>query len=468
MPAILIIGAITAIFAAPPTIKHTLLISGTDLNYVGIVDTNGTIAWKYDEVQSAAGNGQKNDCWLLPNGNVVYSYQWGVRIVDVRTSKVIWDRPTPKRNNQSGETHSCQPLDGGSSRFLVPECFADTAFIVEVDTAKNERRRIALKNQGNGTHGKWRQIRKTAQNTYLVSSYDLHHSYEYDTLGRLVHDFPAGGYVACRLENGNTLTGTGDDCRFVEYNASGTLVWEVNNTTAAVTGLGIGFGSEAQRLQNGNTIITNWGGHGTGFGAAVVEIKPDRTVVGAIPASFPTSIASVKVIDGWKFPVRQFTITATAGANGTIAPSGAVLVDSATDKTFTITANAGYGIDSVKVDGVSVGVENTYMFTSVKINHLISVVFEKTVAAQQTVIERVISTEPIIVSVGEGTILCAIPFTGTTFIRVFNWDGKRIAEHMVGGPGNYTLPARFARGVYAISFKNSGRAIKWNRTVAVK
>jgi hypothetical protein len=289
----------SVLFAAQPNIKHTMLISGTDLNYVGIVDTNGKIVWKYDEIQSAAGNGQKNDCWLLPNGNVSYSYQWGVRIVDVRTNKVVWDRPTPKRNNQSGETHSCQPLDGGSGKFLVPECFTDTAFIVEVDTAKKELRRIALKNQGGGTHGKWRQIRKTPQNTYLVSSYDLHHSYEYDTTGKLLRDFPAGGYVATRLDNGNTLIGTGEDCRFVEFNASGTQIWEVNNTTAAVSGLGIGFGSEAQRLPNGNTIITNWGGHGTGFGAAVVEIKPDRTVVGAIPSSFPTSIASVKIIDGW-------------------------------------------------------------------------------------------------------------------------------------------------------------------------
>jgi hypothetical protein len=291
----------SVLFAATPTIKHTMLISGTGLNYVGIVDTNGTVIWKFDEVESAAGNGQKNDCWLLPNGTVAYSYQWGVRIVDIRTQKVIWDRPTPKRNNQSGETHSCQPLDGGS-RFLVPECFTDTAFIVEVDTVKKELRRIALKNQGGGTHGKWRQIRKTPQNTYLVSSYDLHYSYEYDTTGKLLRDFPAGGYVATRLDNGNTLIGTGDDMRFVEYDAAGTKVWEVNNSTAAVSGLSIGFASEAQRLPSGNTIITNWGGHGTGYGAAIVEIKPDRTVVGAITASFPTSVASVKIIDGWSLP----------------------------------------------------------------------------------------------------------------------------------------------------------------------
>ena len=290
-------AATSALWAAMPMIKHTMLISGTGLDYVGIVDTTGKVVWKHVEVESS--NGQKNDSWLLPNGNVAYSYQWGVRIVEVKTDKVIWDRPTPKRNSQSGETHSCQPLDGGSSKFLVPECFNDTAFIVEVDTTKKEWRRIALKNQGGGTHGKWRQIRKTPQNTYIVSSYDLHHSYEYDTLGQLIHDFPTGGYFAFRLANGNTLIGTGTDMRFFEYDAGGSQIWVVNNSTESVSGLGIGFASEAQRLPNGNTIITNWGGHGAGYGAAVVEIKQDRTVVGAIPDSFPMNIASVKVIDGW-------------------------------------------------------------------------------------------------------------------------------------------------------------------------
>jgi hypothetical protein len=198
--------------------------------------------------------------------------------------------------------HSCQPLEGGSSKFLIGECFQDTAFIVEVDTTKKEWCRIPLKNQGGGTHGKWRQIRKTSQNTYLVSSMDLYKSFEYDTTGKLVREFSAGGYFASRLENGNTLTGTGGDCRFVEFDAGGTKIWEVNNSTSKVNNLVIGFGSEAQRLPNGNTIITNWGGHGTGSGASVVEIKPDRSVVGALPASFPTQIASVKVIDGWKFP----------------------------------------------------------------------------------------------------------------------------------------------------------------------
>jgi len=304
---------------AVPNVKHQLLISGTGLDYVGIVDSTGKLIWKHVEVESAPGNGQKNDSWLLPNGNIVYAYQWGIRIVNTRTNSVIWDRPTPKRGGQQGETHSCQPLDSGSSKFLVGESFNDTSFVVEVDTTRREWRRIALTGMGSGTHGQFRQIRRTMQKTYLVSSYSLHLSFEYDSTGKLVRQFPAGGYMASRLDNGNTIIATGEDMRVVEYNAGGTVVWEVNNTNLSISTVSIGFASEAARLPGGNSILTNWGGHGTGSGAAVVEIKSDRTIVGEVPDSFPARISSVKVVDNWTLPGKDIAIAPDAGADRAIS-----------------------------------------------------------------------------------------------------------------------------------------------------
>jgi hypothetical protein len=462
------IGVGTTIFAAPPNIKHTMLISGTGLDYVGIVDTTGKLVWKHAESELASGNGQKNDSWLLPDGNVAYAYQWGIRIVDIKTNKVIWDRQTPKRNGQTGETHSCQPLDGRSDKFLVPECFNDTAFIVEVDTTGKEWRRIGLLKQGDGAHGKWRQIRKTKNDSYLLSSMSLFHSYEYDTTGHLIHDFPAGGYVAERLDNGNTITGTGDNSRIVEFNSAGAQVWEVNNSTVAISGVGIGFASEVQRLSNGNTIITNWGGHGTGFGAAVIEILPDRSVIGAVPDSFPTKIASVKIIDGWNFQVKQFSITANVGSNGTIFPSGTVLVDSATNKTFTITANSGYAIDSVKVDDVNMGAVDTYTFTTIKASHTIEVTFKKNVSTSRSAMRKIWNGTPLITVARGGTISLLIPYSGTTFIRVFDCHGRMVAEQTAGNIGNCTLPKIFTNGIYTVALRNASEEKKWSRTVVVK
>jgi len=70
-----------------------------------------------------------------------------------------------------------------------------------------------------------------------------------------------------------------------------------------------------------------------------------------------------------------FTITATAGAGGTIAPSGTVTVEYGKDQTFTITPNTGYHILDVKVDGSSVGAVSTYTFTNVTANHTIEATF---------------------------------------------------------------------------------------------
>jgi hypothetical protein len=73
----------------------------------------------------------------------------------------------------------------------------------------------------------------------------------------------------------------------------------------------------------------------------------------------------------------QYTITATAGANGSISPNGAVSVTEGADQTFTFTPAAGYQIAQVKVDGNVVNVsENSYTFTNVQSAHSIEVSFE--------------------------------------------------------------------------------------------
>jgi len=458
------IGCITSVLAVPPNIKHTMLVTGTGLNYVGIIDTMGKLIWKHTENEGQ--NGQKNDSWLLPDGNVVYSYQWGVRIVDTRSDKVLWDRRTPKRNNQTGETHSCQPLDGRSDKFLVGECFNDTAFIVEVDTTGKEWKRIGILNQGGGTHGKWRQIRKTAKNTYLTSSMDLYKGYEFDSTGRLIYQFPSGGYVTQRLDNGNTITGTGGDCRFVEFDSTRKQVWEVTKIALQTAGVEIGFAAELQRLPSGNTIITNWGGHGTGFGAAVVEIKPDFSIVGAIPDSFPASIASVKVIDGWKATSRQYTFTARAGQNGTISPSGNIFVDSAATTSFTITPNSGFGIDSVLVDGIAKDVASPYTFNNVNAPHTIAVTFIKSVGIIQQESQSLINNGPHSVVVRDGILTMSIPYSGSTRLHVVDCNGRMIAQKVVNKPGWCALDKKLSRGVYVVSLIHGGKK-RYSQSISV-
>src|SRR5205814_1423322 len=68
-------------------------------------------------------------------------------------------------------------------------------------------------------------------------------------------------------------------------------------------------------------------------------------------------------------------ITASAGANGTISPTGAVAVNCGANQTFTITPNACYHIANVLVDGVSQGAVSSFTFTNVTTNHTITATF---------------------------------------------------------------------------------------------
>ena len=74
----------------------------------------------------------------------------------------------------------------------------------------------------------------------------------------------------------------------------------------------------------------------------------------------------------------KYTITPTAGENGSIDPDGEVEVPVLRDQLFTITPDPGYMIDTVLVDGeeVTVGEDSTYTFTDVIANHTIHATFK--------------------------------------------------------------------------------------------
>ena len=74
-------------------------------------------------------------------------------------------------------------------------------------------------------------------------------------------------------------------------------------------------------------------------------------------------------------PLSNFTITSTAGSGGAIDPLNTVTVAAGADQIFTITADTGYHITDVLVDGESVGVVSTYTFSAVTAGHTIAASF---------------------------------------------------------------------------------------------
>ena len=79
-----------------------------------------------------------------------------------------------------------------------------------------------------------------------------------------------------------------------------------------------------------------------------------------------------------------YTIEATAGAGGSISPSGNVSVREGGDQTFTITPDKGYAVSTVKIDGKSIGAVKSYTFENVSRTHTIEVIFVKGTASAST------------------------------------------------------------------------------------
>ncbi len=79
------------------------------------------------------------------------------------------------------------------------------------------------------------------------------------------------------------------------------------------------------------------------------------------------------------FSISQFThtITASAGVNGAITPSGSVTVTHGNNETFVIAPDSGYHVSTLVVDGVTIPNALSYEFTSVTVDHTISVTFAK-------------------------------------------------------------------------------------------
>lgn len=76
-----------------------------------------------------------------------------------------------------------------------------------------------------------------------------------------------------------------------------------------------------------------------------------------------------------EFAINTHSITAAAGPNGTITPSGTIIVNEGSSKSFTITPYTGYQINDVKIDGASIGQVSFYEFVNVTQDHTITATF---------------------------------------------------------------------------------------------
>ncbi|HUN64743.1 MAG TPA: T9SS type A sorting domain-containing protein [Bacteroidota bacterium] len=127
------------------------------------------------------------------------------------------------------------------------------------------------------------------------------------------------------------------------------------------------------------TVSVNYGGAQTYTMLPATGYHVDSLIVDGLFAGsdstytfpFVTSGHSIRAV----FRINQYPITATAGANGTITPSGQVLVTYGGSQTFTFSPNTGYHVDSLIVDGVSQPPAGSYTCSGVTSARTVRVVF---------------------------------------------------------------------------------------------
>ncbi len=160
---------------------------------------------------------------------------------------------------------------------------------------------------------------------------------------------------------------------------------------------------------------------------------------------------------------NQYTVTATAGVNGSISPSGIIAINEGDSARFSFTPLPGYHIDSVLADEIYQGDMESYTFYNVSGNHTIHVSFEVNPPDQFTLIinttNGTVTKNPDQPFYLNGTIvrLTANPATGYHFT---NWSGDLSSSNnpdSIVMNDNKSVTANFVYGVYSVPVFSS-----WN------
>ena len=190
----------------------------------------------------------------------------------------------------------------------------------------------------------------------------------------------------------NVASGTGKTFNIspsVGYHIADVLVDSVSVGALAIysfTNVVANHTIAATFAQNAYTVTFNLGGHGT-----LTEGQLIQTVNHGASAVAPTlSVESGWIFAGWDasfnnvtspltvnamYSQSSYTIDATAGAGGSIVPSGIIAVAAGADQSFVFVPMEGYDVADILVDGVSIGISYSFEFSDVDDNHSIQVLF---------------------------------------------------------------------------------------------
>ena len=188
---------------------------------------------------------------------------------------------------------------------------------------------------------------------------------------------PSAGYTTANVLVDGTSVGAVSSYTFSNIAANHTIsaTFAAGGTSYTITA---SAGANGTISPSGTVTVSSGASQGFSFtpatGYQVSSVLVDGKAV-ATASSYSFSNVTASHTISVSFAPITYTITPSAGGNGTISPSGAVTVNSGGSQTFMITPAAGYQVASVLIDGSSVGALTSYTFSGVRANHTISATF---------------------------------------------------------------------------------------------
>jgi hypothetical protein len=247
-----------------------------------VIVRGGKVVWRYSMPlkNPKTGNWEEfDDATQLANGNIIFSRMSGAGMLSP-DKKLLWNYDAPAGT----EVHSIESI--GKDRVLIMRNGTPPqAMIINTATGVTEKV-IPLTTTVTGSHGQFRHVRMTTAGTLLVPHLVEGRIDEVNLDGKVLRTIPdKSPWQAVPLKNGNILI-SGDFSRYVrEVDPKGDTVWQF--TQADAPGYKLGNFQTANRLANGNTVITCWvaGDDDTSHwpgSVQVLEVTPAKKIVWAL------------------------------------------------------------------------------------------------------------------------------------------------------------------------------------------
>jgi hypothetical protein len=123
------------------------------------------------------------------------------------------------------------------------------------------------------------------------------------------------------------------------------------------------------------TILQDWGSAGQNI-SNNQYIQLRLTSSGSYATTDTVTVSIGAGTTNWTAKTKeQYALDASAGANGTISPTGTLTANQGDTQVYTFTPSAHYHVSNITVDGVSQTLANSYTFANIQAAHTISVAF---------------------------------------------------------------------------------------------